>query len=739
MRAESILVAALTVLAAGCGARGAPMAPLRTVPPSLPSVEISQLGTRALVRFLPIADTIDMGNDEEITIERAELLLLTERYPVLTAPILAQGLDRARTERLELARLAVELAAERAEERRLAEERLAAEAAAAAAGIELPPEEDSVPEEEPVDEEEPITEEQRLLDQLPGNVLREWREAGVESRILVEAARWFEEAVDDLWDLLGMPTAIVDTRRPPQLPRPSLIIEKAAQLARTHPYEGSLEVAVFLTRAAVVAAIPFEDINDYIVDGRARLDYNIGTSSSGPMRTRYYFAVRAVDTEGKMGRIDTILALAPGGVPLAPADLAVEVTADGARLEWSAPAGDVWGDMIDADEINYNIYRRVVDSEVVAVTPINYPPIADTAYLDAAMSWGDQYLYEVRALAAPPTNNDTPPLVEPEPPQGVMVDPANPTLLVVPAEPTGPKKESSGALTPPVLVVDTFKPDKPLNLEAVRAATRITLRWTASYAADLIGYRVYRRSLIDDPCNPLYLPDDELPIDDSDDDGGESDCLDLTIVEAMEEESAEDDTAGVDDAPDAAESNDELPREADVESDNIGQGDQAATDEPDGVGQDDQTATGEPDDVGQDDQTATGEPDDIGQGDQTATDEADGEATDDERPIGETLDDQANDDAEADDSESDEPDDERGGNEVDDGVEPAGRRRRGNALVADGWEMLTAVVIRDVRYTDPTASADRAWEFVVEAVDDTGNVSETAVVKVRLDDDVEDQ
>ena len=50
-----------------------------------------------------------------------------------------------------------------------------------------------------------------------------------------------------------------------------------------------------------------------------RIDYNIGTSSSGPVRTRYYFATRAVDTEGNEGRIDTIMALAPDSVPLAPA------------------------------------------------------------------------------------------------------------------------------------------------------------------------------------------------------------------------------------------------------------------------------------------------------------------------------------------------------------------------------------------------------------------------------------
>ncbi len=712
------------------------MAPLRIVPPSLPGAEISQLGTRALVRFLPIAEIIYMGDENEITIERAEILMLTERYPALTAPILAQGLDRERTARLELTRRAVALAAESAEARRQAEERLAAEAAAAAAGIELPPEEVSAPEDELAEDEELITEEQRLLNLLPGGTLREWREAGLEGDILVEAARWFDEAVDELWDLLGMPTAIVDTRRPPQLPLPSLIIEKAAQLTRTHPYEGSVEVANFLARAAVVATIPFEDINDY--NGRVRIDYNIGTSSSGPVRTRYYFAARAVDTKGNEGSIDTIMALAPGGVPLAPTDLEVEVTPGGTRLNWTAPAGDVWGNLLDSDEISYNIYRRIVDSELVSVKPINFGPIVGTEYLDSTMSWGDRYLYEVRPVATPPTSDYTSLLVEPDPAQQVTVAPAiplpappiNPALLGATGR-TGPIKEGSGALTPPVYVVDDFKPDTPLALRAVRAATRITLRWTASYATDLVGYRVYRRQLIDDPCDPRYMPDDaeaaavaaatddettgDAPDETTDEGGDESGCLDAVFAAADDEEAAEDDIVRVEGAPDDSSASDEPHEEEDVAEDDIAAGADDA----------DEATPNTTDDTDE-----GGDPIDEAEGDQPSNDAEDDDNAEDNN---------AGDNG----AESDEPADENAETETetetDDGDEPVGRRRRGNELVAGGWEMLTAVVISEVRYTDPTASNDAAWEFVVEAVDDSGNVSMPGLVKVRLENEVEVQ
>ncbi len=723
MRIHGALVGVLAVLAAACGARGDPMAPLRTVPPPLPNPEISQLGTRALVRFTPIADTVDMGNDQEMTIDRMELLMLTERYPALTASMLAQGLDRERGERLELARRAVEMATESAEARRVAEERLAAEEAAAAAGVVLPPVEEASPDDASTDDEladgqEPVTEEQRLLDGLPRDALREWREAGVEGRIILEAARWFEESVDELWDLLGMPTAIVDTRRPPELPLPSLVVEKAAQLARTHPYEGDLPVAEFLARAAIVAAVPFEDINDYVVSGRARIDHNIGTSSSGPVRTRYYFAVRVVDTEDKAGRIDTLLPLAPGSVPLAPAELEIEVTPYGASLEWAAPAGDVWGELIDADEISYNIYRRLVDAESAAVTPINYAPIESTEYLDSSMTWGDRYVYEVRAIAAPPSTEDSLLLVEPEPPQGVALDPANPTVLTVPIEAAGPTKEGSGALTPPVHVVDTFEPEKLLELEAVRAATRITLRWAASTVPDLVGYRVYRRTLVDDPCDPRYMlehDEEEDEEEDADDDADdESGCADDAETEP---EVADAEATRVDgDASDPA-----LLAEAGSVANGIADDATAVDDAADDIvvvdrsaddGQSSQGLSPDNEPVAQD-----GEPDDLRQADREGEPDDESEAQVDDE--GEAL--------VADEVGEDDP------------GEGGRRRRRRNELVNSGWDMLTAVVISELRYTDPTTADDQAWEYAIEAVDDAGNVSPPAVVKIRVGNAAEEQ
>ncbi len=728
MNARAAGVGVLAVIAAGCGARGDPMAPLRTVPPSLLSAEISQLGTNALVEFTPSAEIIDMGNEEEMTIERVELLMLTERYPALTASMLAQGLDRERGKRLEIGRRAIELAAEGAEARRVAEERLAAEEAAAAAGIELPPEVES-DDEEPLEEQEPVSAEQLLLDGLPRNALREWREASIQGDILLEAAGWFDEAVDDLWDLLGMPTAIVDTRRPPALPRPSLVVEKAAQLARTHPYEGGLEIPEFLTRAAIVAAIPFENISDYVLDDRARIHYNIGTSSSGPVRTRYYFAVRAVDTEGRAGSVDTILSLAPSGVPLSPAELEVEITPEGPRLRWSAPAGDVWGSLIDTDEISYNIYRRNVGAEIAAVTILNDEPLTTAEYLDSGAEWDGSYIYEVRAVAAAPSDDETLLLVEPDPIQAVL-DPADPTALVT--DSATPTKESSGAVTPPVHVVDTFKPEKLGGLVAVRAASRITLRWVASAVPDLVGYRVYRRTLVDDPCDPRYM----LEFDEEEAEATTDEEMDDEANAAADDEAADGEAAdgeATDGEATDGEATDDEPDCTVVEAGPNAEAQPSVEDETAGDGVD----TGSTDaDIAED---QAGIVDDAGAANaivDASDDDLDSSAN---RPLGAE-------DADLTDEPSAENRGEEGGTddtqEADDEGEPGrgnARRRRGNELVTTGWDMLTVVAISGVRYTDPTADGDEAWEYAIEAVDTAGNVSPPAVIKVRTEDAADEQ
>ena len=68
-----------------------------------------------------------------------------------------------------------------------------------------------------------------------------------------------------------------------------------------------------------------------------------------------------------------------------------------------------------------------------------------------------------------------------------------------------------------------------------------------------------------------------------------------------------------------------------------------------------------------------------------------------------------------------------------DGDEEESRRRRGRGdeLVEAGWEILTAVLISDVRYIDPTADRTVDWEYAVVAVDQAGNVSEPVMYTSR--------
>jgi len=58
-----------------------------------------------------------------------------------------------------------------------------------------------------------------------------------------------------------------------------------------------------------------------------------------------------------------------------------------------------------------------------------------------------------------------------------------------------------------------------------------------------------------------------------------------------------------------------------------------------------------------------------------------------------------------------------------------------NRLTADGWEMLTPVIISERRFIDPLSDSSVAWVYVVEAVDASGNVSLPAAAVVPAEEE----
>jgi len=482
------------VVAMACGARGAPFPPLRLLPPTPPELVAAQRGVDAVLRFSPLPATVMSADGVLVDLDRVEILMLSQSYPALTADLLALALDRERRDRLEEARTAV-ADAEAATARRRREAEVAAAIAAAEAAGEEPPvfeEPAEVEEEDPADDEEFLTADEIAIRRLPSTVRQAWREAEVYPGTILEAAEQLAVAVDELWDHLGMPTALVDIDRLPILPDPILVVEAAERVARTRRYETVIDPGIFEEEAEILISIPFEELGNHRQGSMVQITHPVGLPARGTIRTRYFFALRTVSSRDRESKIEQVVALAPSAVPLPPTALQPAVLTAGVLLLWEPPAADVLGVELDPDEINYYVYRRPATEGASEATLLTPAPLTEPVFLDVAMEWNDRHVYEVRAIAQPPPLEEEDPDLLP-PPLPAVVLPGALTVTTGTAPP-GPRKESAGMISDPVRVQDIFPPLTVLNFTAVRAASRVTLRWTAVVASDLRGYRVYRHA-----------------------------------------------------------------------------------------------------------------------------------------------------------------------------------------------------------------------------------------------------
>lgn len=484
-------------LALGCGSRGAPLPPIRPIPPAITDMRVDQVGVVATLDFPYPAARFFVG-DEQVEVGRLELLMATERHPAITPEMLALALDAERGVRLQAAREVARRVRGERSQRRIAEQLRIATEAALAAG-EPPPTLESLglqqPQEaEPDDSETALSDDELVLRRVPRSTLNDWRKSGVRPDMVLDAARRLEFAVDLLWSELDLPIAVVDLSEPPVLPDPDELIAAAARVARDLEYEGSIEPTEFLERAVVVESIDYADLEQDTSGARGVVRHNIGLVSPGPTRTRYYFTARIVVGDKYEGLVSTIASLAPANVPVAPAGVAASVSVAGVMLEWPEVTADVWGESLSADQVRYNVYRRLSDQEALPRLPLNLAPLLTNTFSDLTTTWGQSYVYQVRALGATEAREDA----------AVDLDPSLVAAAVTSA-PIGPRKESAGSDTEEVLVEDVFPPAAITGLTATRAANRITLRWLSPSPLTVAGFRVYRHEAPAPPI-PSFAP-----------------------------------------------------------------------------------------------------------------------------------------------------------------------------------------------------------------------------------------
>jgi hypothetical protein len=482
----------MCLAAIACGHRGDPRPPIFPAPPPITRITVSQVGTQAVVRFPLPAATIEAGNDT-IEVSTIEVLVFTERYPVLDLELLATALERHRDLIIEDAIAATEAAAEadRLEAIRAQyedpQEAAEAVAAAQAAAAEAAGEEEA---------EEPRDEDERLVYHISPSVRAEWRSEGVTPEVILDSARNLAAVATTIWTELGLPTTVLDPNMPMSLPDMDELAELAETLLEEISYEREIPVEIFVTRAGSPERLTFEEAEEAIVDDLVELAQPVGIPAPDEFRTRYFFSARARSARNVAGEVRTIRALAPSPVPLPPTGVTVELGYElrpipvplilpvltpgvdetqppGVNVDWDPPPGDVWGRFLATTSLVYNVYRtKLVQDDPEAAdgpreerssVPLNARPLTTTSFIDRSMDWGERYVYEVRA----------------------MVDP-----------PLGPgRRESVGARSMPIEAIDTFAPAAPTDLQIVRAGSQVRLQWSPAEVPDLLGYHIYRHAL----------------------------------------------------------------------------------------------------------------------------------------------------------------------------------------------------------------------------------------------------
>jgi hypothetical protein len=477
---------------AGCGSRGDPRPPVYPNPPAIQGLTVAQRGTYAILRFPKPLQQVQVGS-EDVVIESIEVLMYAERYPLIDIDRLIAGIERRLDVMVEDAAAEAAAAQARAEARERAAVAGGGGAAGGAAGggaagggaggggaaggVGGAAGGGEAGAGAPATTVRQRTRSEDLIHRMPPDLLQEWRAAGLAEDTMLDAAQRLVNAVDVLWNALSMPQTIFDPAQPPPPPPPARIAAASATALAPAASERLLPAGAFLGRAAVSRSVAYEQLDEITTapTGAAgstrptaaapggtgemlQVAIPVGVPAPGDLRTRYFFAVRGRSERDVPGEVTTVVSLAPYPVAVAPEDLEVTVGSTGVTLSWAPPSGDLLLRRVDLVDLRYNVYR--IEPEGVAPpAPLNPAPLPLPQYTDSTMRWGDSYVYEVRAVS---------PLL------GTII------------------RESDGARTDVVQVIDIYPPAPPSNLQVVRADRRVTLQWTPSTSIDIIGYRVYR-------------------------------------------------------------------------------------------------------------------------------------------------------------------------------------------------------------------------------------------------------
>lgn len=207
----------------------------------------------------------------------------------------------------------------------------------------------------------------------------------------------------------------------------------------------SAEPAEFEAAGKLLQRFSGADLQSAVAGDRLQFQLPLASPLPNPPLATIYAvrSTKAGETSGYSNRV-TLVAREPMAPPK---NLAVEPQADGIRLGWDSDAGAQ----------GFDVFRRDAQSKAYGQA-IARVPGGERVFLDQTASFGNKYIYTVRAVAN-----------------------ANP---LVHSDPAGERE---------VVYEDRYAPPVPGNILALGERGTVRLRWDASPGADVAGYLIWRK------------------------------------------------------------------------------------------------------------------------------------------------------------------------------------------------------------------------------------------------------
>jgi hypothetical protein len=221
----------------------------------------------------------------------------------------------------------------------------------------------------------------------------------------------------------------------------------------------------FGARSTLIGSVPHETIQR----SGETINYTDELELTEPVRLRY--ALRYVNAAGQRASFSNFLIVEPAARVSQPPSIndPPALSESAINISWQAPDANV-DNSTPPNLLGYNIYRTTRSQNEPGQTPLNGErPITATQFSDQSFTFGEEYVYVVRAVSLGTG--------------GMPVESLN-----------------SNAIT--VAPRDVYPPAPPSGISPAPASNRISIFFAANLERDVVGYHIYRST---DPAQPREL------------------------------------------------------------------------------------------------------------------------------------------------------------------------------------------------------------------------------------------